>query len=132
MMDFIGKLIMLPFTMMVWMFKFIGYFLYAMLICAVWTIQIIINLVKFIISLFKKNYRPRYSKLSSINDFKSDTSNKTANKGYSRKSDFDREADLWGLSKEDRRIAKEERMSPADYIEAEERDDDVLDTDEWE
>lgn len=45
---------------------------------------------------------------------------------------FDREADLWGLSKEDRRTAKEERMSPADFIEAEERDDDVLDTDEWE
>lgn len=47
-------------------------------------------------------------------------------------SDFDIEADLWGLSKEDRRIAKQERMSPADFIEAEERDDDVLDTDEWE
>lgn len=45
---------------------------------------------------------------------------------------FNKEADLWGLSEEDRRIAKQERMSPADYIEAEERDDDVLDTDEWE
>ena len=46
--------------------------------------------------------------------------------------EFNREADLWGLSNEDRRIAKEERLSPADYVEAEERDDDVLDTDEWE
>ena len=45
---------------------------------------------------------------------------------------FNKEADLWGLSKEDRRIAKKERMSPADYIEAEERDDDELFTDEWE
>ena len=45
---------------------------------------------------------------------------------------FNKEADFWGLSKEDRRIAKEERMSPADYIEAEERDDDELFTDEWE
>ena len=43
---------------------------------------------------------------------------------------FEEEANLWGLSEEDRRIAKEERLSPADYIEAEERDDDVLDTDE--
>ena len=46
--------------------------------------------------------------------------------------EFEREADLWGLSKEDRRIAKEERMSPAEFIEAEERDDDELFTDEWE
>ena len=46
--------------------------------------------------------------------------------------EFDKEADLWGLSNEDRRIAKDERMSPADFIEAEERDDDELITDEWE
>lgn len=32
----------------------------------------------------------------------------------------------------DKRITKEERMSPADFIEAEERDDDELITDEWE
>jgi len=46
--------------------------------------------------------------------------------------EFNKQADLWGLSKEDRRIAKQERMSPADFIEAEERDDDELITDEWE
>lgn len=45
---------------------------------------------------------------------------------------FEEEADLWGLSKEDRRIAKEERVSPADFIEAEEYDDDELLLDEWE
>ena len=45
---------------------------------------------------------------------------------------FEREAKLWGLSENDKRIAKEERMSPADFIEAEERDDDELITDEWE
>ena len=45
---------------------------------------------------------------------------------------FNKEADLWGLSKEDRRIAKEERMTPAEYIEAEEYDDDELLLDEWE
>ena len=31
-----------------------------------------------------------------------------------------------------KRIAKEERMSPADFVEAEERDDDELINDEWE
>lgn len=46
--------------------------------------------------------------------------------------EFEREAELWGLSEEDKRIAKEERMSPADFVEAEERDDDELITDEWE
>ena len=45
---------------------------------------------------------------------------------------FEREADLWGLSEEDRRIAKEERMTPAEFIEAEEYDDDELLKDEWE
>ena len=133
MIELIGKLIFLPFTLMAYMFKFMGYFLYAMLICLVWCIQIIINIVKFIISLFsKKNYRPRYIKLSSVSDFKDNDSKNNVKRKYEEKSEFDREADLWGLSEEDRRIAKQERMSPADYIEAEERDDDVLDTDEWE
>ena len=36
---------------------------------------------------------------------------------------------IWNLSDEDKRIAREERMSDADYIEAEERDDDNLDND---
>jgi len=47
-------------------------------------------------------------------------------------SNFDKEAKLWGLSKEDKKRAKKERMSPADYIEAEEYDDDNLELDEWE
>lgn len=133
MINFIGYLIFSPFFIAGYLFKFIGYFLYAMIIVMVWGIQIIINLVKFFISLFSKNnYKPRYVKLSSINEFKNNTSKKTMKKDYAKKTEFDKEADLWGLSEEDRRIAKEERMSPADYIEAEERDDDVLDTDEWE
>lgn len=37
---------------------------------------------------------------------------------------------IWGLSKEDKRMAREERMTDADYIEAEERDDDNLDYDD--
>jgi hypothetical protein len=35
------------------------------------------------------------------------------------------------LSKNDRKIAKQEKMSPADYIEAEERDDDDLIDDDF-
>lgn len=59
-------------------------------------------------------------------------STKKANKHTNYKDlKFDKEADLWGLSKEDRKIAKQERMSPADFIEAEERDDDELVNDEW-
>lgn len=39
---------------------------------------------------------------------------------------FVQEANLWGLSKEEKQHAKQERTSPADFIEAEERDDDEL------
>lgn len=56
---------------------------------------------------------------------------KSKNSSFKKKSQFDKEADLWGLSKEDRRIAKDERMSPADYVEAEENDDDELLKDDW-
>lgn len=52
--------------------------------------------------------------------------------GNSNKSVFEQESELWGLSKEDIKRAKEERVSPADYVEAEEYDDDNLDLDEWE
>ena len=56
---------------------------------------------------------------------------KTVKRNY-KDEEFEREAELWGLSEEDKRIAKEERMIPADFVEAEERDDDELITDEWE
>lgn len=45
---------------------------------------------------------------------------------------FEKEAKLWGLTEADKKRAKEERMSPSDFIEAEERDDDELIIDEWE
>ena len=45
-------------------------------------------------------------------------------------SSFDKESDIYNLSDEERKIAKKERMSPSDYIEAEERDDENLDSDE--
>lgn len=58
-------------------------------------------------------------------------SNKVAKRNY-KDEEFDKEVELFGLSEEYKRIAKEERMTPADFIEAEERDDDELITDEWE
>lgn len=58
-------------------------------------------------------------------------SNSNKNKRSWKEKEFDKQADLWGLSKEDRRIAKQERMSPADYVEAEESDDDELLKDDW-
>ncbi len=50
-------------------------------------------------------------------------SNKVVKRNY-KDEKFDKEAELWGLSEENKKIAKEERMSPADFVEAEERDDD--------
>ena len=58
------------------------------------------------------------------------TSKPSKKKSNPKQSQFDKESELWGLSNEDKRIAKEEHMSPADYIEAEERDDDNLDYDD--
>lgn len=59
---------------------------------------------------------------------------KNKNKSDKKKSlfsnSFDKEARLWGLSQEDRKRAREEGFSPADYVEAEERDDDELLDDE--
>ena len=57
--------------------------------------------------------------------------NKVVKRNY-KDEEFDKKAKLWGLTEEDKRIAKEERMSPADFVEGEERDDDELITDEWE
>lgn len=58
-------------------------------------------------------------------------SNFNKNKKSWKEEEFNKQTDLWGLSEEDRRIAKQERMSPADYVEAEEYDDDELLKDDW-
>lgn len=108
-------------------FKFIGYFLYAVIMFFVWCIQGIINFIIFLFSLFSKKGSSRYVHFN-LRVPSNNISNKK--KKYQEKSGFDKEADLWGLSKEDRIIAKEERMSPAEYVEAEERDNDDLDTDD--
>lgn len=55
---------------------------------------------------------------------------KKTNKNKRKIYEYDKENNIWHLSEEDKNIAKNERMSYADYIEAEERDDDNLDTDD--
>ena len=97
-------------------------------------ISFMISLVLFIIqvvyNIFSKNkIHYDYPKLSNIKV--KDSKIKKERKNY-KEEQFDKEAKLWGLSEEDKRIAKEDIMSPADFIEAEERDDDELITDEWE
>jgi cytochrome c biogenesis protein ResB len=71
--------------------------------------------------------------LLGVSTSKKSTSHRTTTKYKKRNNkskcinlEFDKEANLWGLSEEDRKRAKDERMSPADYIEAEERDNDEL------
>ena len=127
MIELIGKLIISPFVIVGYFFKFIGYFLYAVIMFFAWCIQGIINFIIFLFSLFSKKGSSRYVHFN-LRVPSNNISNKK--KKYQEKSGFDKEADLWGLSKEDRIIAKEERMSPAEYVEAEERDNDELDTDD--
>lgn len=97
----------------------------AKLVCyfIVWLFQVIYNIFS------KKKMHINFPESS----FKKTNvkSNKAVKRNY-KDEEFDKEAELWGLSEEDKRIAKEERMSPADFVEAEERDDDELITDEWE
>lgn len=89
----------------------------------IWLFQIIYN-------IFSKNKIHINFPESSFKETKVKP-DKTVKRNY-KDEEFEREAELWGLSEEDKRIAKEERMSPADFVEAEERDDDELITDEWE
>lgn len=102
----------------------------------------IVELIKYVEPIVKSEYQynkdKKRIKLTYVKDIYV-TDNDKIEKSYSRNNEsksswkdkiFNREANLWGLSKEDRRIAKQERMSPADYIEAEERDDDNLDDDD--
>lgn len=104
------------FTLMIDMAKLVSYFI-------IWLFQVIYNIFS------KKKMHINFPESS----FKKTNvkSNKIVKRNY-KDEEFDKEAELWGLSEEDKRIAKEERMSPADFVEAEERDDDELITDEWE
>lgn len=104
------------FILMIDMAKLVCYFI-------VWLFQVIYN------TFSKKKIHINFPESS----FKKTNvkSNKVVKRNY-KDEEFGKEAELWELSEEDKRIAKEERMSPADFIEAEERDDDELITDEWE
>ena len=102
------------FILMIDMAKLVCYFI-------VWLFQVIYN----IFSKKKMNINFPESSFKKTNV----KSNKVVKRNY-KDEEFDKEAKLWELSEEDKRIAKEERMSPADFIEAEERADDELITDE--
>ena len=100
------QIILLPFQIMYFMWNFM--------------IAIIKTIFTLIISFYTWG-------IKSIFKIKPTTTTKKIN---NKESSFDKEAKLWGLTEEDKRIAKEERLSPADYIEAEERDnDDLIDDD---
>lgn len=103
------------FVLMIDMAKLVSYFI-------VWLFQVIYNI--FSKKKIHINFPGSSFKKTNVK------SNKVVKRNY-KDEEFDKESELWGLSEEDKIIAKEERMSPADFIEAEERDDELI-TDEWE
>lgn len=114
------------------------WFAYYSIVVICYIVALIFHLIKGIVNLILNKNSKKTANLKSNIEFvdynfeKSKVNNKSKNKSSWFDNKFEKEADFWGLSKEDRRIAKEERMSPADFIEAEEYDDDELFKDEWE
>ena len=102
------------------MFKLIGSILTIFFSFIALIFAIFIDIFRLIINLI----------LGTSNKSKTKTPSKQTFKHKQRTYEYDQENDIWHLSKEDKRIAKSERMSYADYIEAEERDDDNLDNDD--
>lgn len=98
--------------------------------------EIIIHILALFGLIFSNNGNNKYNKQQKnnikVNDYyQEEPQPKKTKKALSfKEEEFEKEAELWGLSEEDKRIAKEERMTPAEFIEAEERDDDELFTDE--
>ena len=98
--------------------------------------EIIIHILALFGLIFSNNVNNKYNKqqknnIKVYNYYQEEPQPKKAKKTLSfKEEEFEKEAELWGLSEEDKRIAKEERMTPAEFIEAEERDDDELFTDE--
>lgn len=98
--------------------------------------EIIIHILALFGLIFSNNGNNKYNKqqknnIKVYNYYQEEPQPKKTKKALSFKEEkFEKEAELWGLSEEDKRIAKEERMTPAEFIEAEERDDDELFTDE--
>lgn len=98
--------------------------------------EIIIHILALFGLIFSNNGNNKYNKqqknnIKVYNYYQEEPQPKKAKKTLSfKEEEFEKEAELLGLSEEDKRIAKEERMTPAEFIEAEERDDDELFTDE--
>ena len=122
---------MIPFYLLYYIF----YFSFIIFILIIWMFKVFIMGILWILSFiikpignskFYQEYRNNYYKVPGKM-----VKMKSNKKKESRDLEFDKESSLWGLSSSDKRIAKEERMSPADFIEAEERDDDNLDTDDF-
>lgn len=117
--------------------KFSIYFLSA-IFAGIYVIakEIIIHILALFGLIFSNNGNNKYNKqqknnIKVYNYYQEEPQPKKAKKTLSfKEEEFEKEAELWGLSEEDKRIAKEERMTSAEFIEAEERDDDELFTDE--
>ncbi len=98
--------------------------------------EIIIHILALFGLIFSNNGNNKYNKqqknnIKVYNYYQEESQPKKAKKTLSfKEEEFEKEAELWRLSEEDKRIAKEERMTSAEFIEAEERDDDELFTDE--
>lgn len=98
--------------------------------------EIIIHILALFGLIFSNNGNNKYNKqqknnIKVYNYYQEEPQPKKAKKTLSfKEEEFEKEAELLGLSEEDKRIAKEERMTSAEFIEAEERDDDELFTDE--
>lgn len=125
----LGQLIMLPFYLVFYALKLYYYFFKFIFDCIKGLVILIVNGIKKInngstnITNSKINTNSYYQKAKDYN--KDDDVIDAIYEPH-----FDKEAKLWGLSEKDKIIAKSERMTPADYIEAEERDDDNLDDDD--
>lgn len=136
----INLLVVFPIYLILGCF-FVGYL---MVMGAIYFVQLLIYGISFILTLIielitKKKQHSHFKKPTvTIHNFvlpkkpQSQRRNhkKVIDTTYEEK-EFENEAKLWGLSESDKKLAKQERMSPADFVEAEERNDDVLDTDEF-
>ena len=105
----------------IWMIKIMFY-------CMLFILYLMYYICYLVVSLIISMITGR--RVGTPKKFNVNFESKRNNKKTSWKEDeFEKEANILGLSKEDKRIAKEEGMSPLDYIEAEENDDDELDED---
>lgn len=127
-------LIVWPLYFYYYLFKFFIYAIYYTFLISyyacVFVFRLIINIIAMIIGFTSSNNQNNYNSHTTYYNT-SNKKNKKIKEASWKEKNFEKESKLWGLSNEDKRIAKQERMSPADYIEAEEYDDDELLKDDW-